>query len=125
TTGIQVNDQNTGGAVNVVGTTINTNGEVGTEVVTVSVNGVKVGTYTITVVNTAKHLTKVVQSKNAITASNNVESDLFGTDENGGAFVGYNQYGDKIAFTAGDYTVYSSNKNVIDNDLDITGNGTA
>jgi len=117
TSGIKLEDANsTGGAVDVDNVALKITprpGEVGSEVVNVFVNNVKVGTYTITVVNTAKHLTKVTQSKNAITASANVVEDLFGNNENGGAFVGYDQYGDKIRINSGDYTVFSSNKNII------------
>lgn len=118
TTGVVVSQANeNGGAVNVSGTTITPN-EVGTEVVTVSVNGVKVGTYTITVVNTNATLTKVVQVKNAVTFDGvNLAAQLFGTDKNGGAFVGYDQYGEKIAFASGDYVIYSSNQAIIKNDL--------
>lgn len=92
----------------------------GSEKVTVSVNNVKVGTYTITVVNTGSELTKVVQTKNAITLKSGISSAeglIVGTSTDDGAFVGYNQYGKKIQIT--DYVLVSSNSKV----LEISNNG--
>ena len=98
-------------AVSVAGTTI-TARNAGTEVVTVKVNNVIVGTYTITVVNTNSSISKVTQNSNAITVGNNVAvfDKLFG---NGGAFTAYDQYGTAKTITAADVAVYSSNASLV------------
>jgi len=86
-----------------------------TEKIYVSVNGVTVATYDINVVNTTPTLSRVVQAKNAINVNvgNNIETALFGTNKDGAAFVGYDQYGDKIQIPSGQ-VIYSANKEIVD-----------
>ncbi|CCO08446.1 hypothetical protein [Desulforamulus hydrothermalis] len=107
------------GAVSVSDKTV-TAANKGTEKVYVKVNDLTIATFTFTVVDSTPALTTVTQLKNAISVKTTDELDkvLFGTDVNGGIFVGYDQYGDKIAITSGDYQVYSSNQNIVKNDLD-------
>ncbi|WDC84983.1 hypothetical protein PL321_05390 [Caloramator sp. mosi_1] len=116
---VVLEDEQNNNAVNVTtSSAIVTANAVGTETVTVKVGTVKVGTITFNVVNTTPVLSTVSQVKNAIkvtTGSAVVTNALFGTDKNGGVFVGYDQYGEKIAFSANDYRIYSSNESVVDN----------
>ncbi|MDQ0113639.1 S-layer homology domain-containing protein [Paenibacillus harenae] len=89
---------------------------VGTENVVVQVNNAKVTTIKFTVVDTAVGLNKVVQAKNAVTVAEGADvfTALFGTDANGAAFVGYDQYGDKILVAEAQVQAFTSNASIVD-----------
>lgn len=111
---VALDDASDDGAVDVAGLNV-TGAEKGTENVVVTVDSVKIATIKFTVIDTEAGLTKVSQVKNAITVTNgeNVFDKLFGTDANGAAFVGYDQYGTKIAFTADDVQAFTSKASVV------------
>jgi len=97
----------------------------GTVKVHVYVGTAKVQTLTFKVVNSTPVLTKVSQVKNAVTVTledDNLEQVLFGTDANGGAFVGYDQYGNKIQID--EWQALSSRRAVVDTDLSLGEAGT-
>ncbi|MFF2889963.1 Ig domain-containing protein [Paenibacillus sp. NPDC057967] len=120
----------TGGAVSVAGQTV-TSAKVGSENVVVKVNSARVATIGFTVVNTTPALSTVAQNNNAVTvkAGDSLTTKLFGTDADGGVFVGYNQYGDKVqiipTLDATKVQVISSDLTVVDNDLSIGVKGEA
>lgn len=102
------------------GNKINPGNKTGSEKVTVLVNGVKVATFTVNVVDTTASLTKVTQVKNAITVAqgSSLEDALFGHDNNGtfvkGAFVAYDQYGAVVNFSSVTPYIYSADTTIID-----------
>lgn len=83
-------------------------------------NSARVATIGFTVVDTTAKLSTVAQNNNAVTVKvgDSLVQKLFGTDADGGVFVGYNQYGAKVQINVGtDVQVISSNLSVVDNSL--------
>lgn len=102
--------------------------KVGTERVYVTVNELRVATFSVKVVDTTPALTKVTQVKNAVTVTDgNLVKALFGENKDGNAFVGYDQYNNKFVIDAdADVKYYSNNQGVVNNDGALGGeNGTA
>jgi len=93
--------------------------KVGTENVYVTINDVRIATVAFTVVKTSPVLTTVSQSNSSLNVGVNdgdITAKVIGStaNKNGGVFVAYDQYGEKFNINDVDYTVISSNNNVVD-----------
>jgi len=102
--------------------------KVGTENVVVKVDSARIATIAFTVVNTTPSLSTVAQNNNAVTVKvgDVVSEKLFGSNADGGVFVGYNQYGEKVHINSGtDVQVISSNLDVVTDGLATAGVGEA
>lgn len=120
---VEANDK-ADSAVKVEGATVVAQ-NTGDEVVTIKVGDVVIGRVNFKVVDSTRKLKNVLQLRNAITVSKDtsiLDSELFGTDKDGNAFVGYDQYGDKIKINANsDVQVFTSNSSIIDTNLTFRG----
>jgi len=87
----------------------------GSQKLDVKVGSTVVETITFTVVDSTRALDNVVQLKNAITVAKDsgaLTGKLFGTLDEDEAFVGYDQYGEKILVSGG-YEIVSSDLSVV------------
>ncbi|URN96076.1 MAG: S-layer homology domain-containing protein [Candidatus Pristimantibacillus lignocellulolyticus] len=114
TTGVVI-EKDSSDAITTNATDAVTGVKAGSSVITVKVNNVVIGTYTITVLDTKPtNINKVAQNVNAITVDKNanISEKLFGNAAgNGGAFTATNQFGAVTPITGA--VVYSANGSIV------------